>query len=166
MNDILSRVYFNNTVQDYLIAAAIILGGLLILALFRKIILCRLKKWADRTETNLDNFIIKAIEEFALPALTFVIIYVGINYLELSEKANQVIRIAVAVIITFFILRLISTVAFHGLQSYVRRQDHGEEKIKQFGGIMLHSQYDNLDDWIYFLCLIIWATTSEQSLLD
>jgi hypothetical protein len=71
MNDILSRVYFNNTVQEYLIAAAIILGGMLVLALFRKIILTRLEKWADRTESNLDNFIIKAIENFAVPALTF-----------------------------------------------------------------------------------------------
>ncbi len=39
MNDILSRVYFSNTVQEYLIAVAIILGGMLILALFKKIIL-------------------------------------------------------------------------------------------------------------------------------
>ena len=77
------------------------------------------------------------MEKFALPALTFVIIYIGINYLELSEKANQVIRIAVAVIITYFVLRLISTTALHGLQSYVRRQEHGEDKIKQLGGIML-----------------------------
>ena len=137
MNDILSRVYFSNTVREYLIAAAIILGGLLILALFRKIILRRLEKWADRTESNLDNFIIKAIENFAMPAVTFFIVYVGINYLVLSEKADKIIKIVIAAIITFFILRLISSVALQGLQSYVRRQGHGEEKLKQLGGIML-----------------------------
>src|SRR6188768_2412267 len=137
MNDILSRVYFNNTVQEYLIAAAIILGGMLVLALFRKIILRRLEKWADRTESNLDNFIIKAIENFAMPAVTFFIVYVGINYLVLSEKADKIIKIVIAAIITFFILRLISSVALQGLQSYVRRQGHGEEKLKQLGGIML-----------------------------
>ena len=145
MNDILSRVYFNNTVQEYLIAAAIILGGMLILALFRKIILSRLEKWADRTESNLDNFIIKAIENFAMPALTFFIIYVGINYLVLSEKADKIIKIVVAALITFFVLRLISSLALQGLQSYVRRQGHGEEKLKQLGGIML------------LLNIIIWS---------
>ena len=137
MNDILSRVYFNNTVQEYLIAAAIILGGMLVLALFRKIILTRLEKWANRTESNIDNLIIKAVERFALPPLNFFIMYVGINYLELSEMADKIIKIIVAAFITFFILRLISSVALQGLQSYVRRQGHGEEKLKQLGGIML-----------------------------
>ena len=145
MNDILSRVYFNNTVREYLIAAAIILGGMLVLALFRKIILRRLEKWADRTESNLDNFIIKAIENFAVPALTFFIVYVGISYLVLSDKADKIIKIVVAALITFFVLRLISSLALQGLQSYVRRQGHGEEKIKQLGGIML------------LLNIIIWS---------
>ena len=137
MNDILSRVYFNNTVQEYLIAAAIILGGMLLLALFRKIVLTRLEKWANRTESNIDNLIIKAVERFALPPLNFFIMYVGINYLELSEMADKIIKVIVAAFITFFILRLISSVALQGLQSYVRRQGHGEEKLKQLGGIML-----------------------------
>jgi small-conductance mechanosensitive channel len=145
MDDILSRVYYNNTAQDYLMALGIIVGGIVALALFRKVIFSRLKKWADRTENTLDDFAVRAIEKFGLPALNFVILYVGINYLTLSEKANQVIRIAVAVIVTFFILRLLSTTALQGLQSYVRRQDQGEEKVKQLGGIML------------ILNIIIWS---------
>ncbi len=137
MNDILSRVYYNNTVQDYLIAFGIIVGGIAVLAMFKRIILSKLKKWADRTETKFDNYAVNAIEKFGLPALNFVILYIGINYLTLSEKAKQIIQVAVAVIVTYFILRLISTTALHGLQSYVRRQDQGEEKVKQLGGIML-----------------------------
>jgi small-conductance mechanosensitive channel len=145
MNDILSKVYYKNTVQDYLIAAGIIVGGILILSIFKRVILSRLKKWSERTETKLDNFLVNAIEKFALPALNFVILYIGVNYLELSEKAHQVVRIAVAVIVTYFVLRLISTTALHGMQSYVRKQEQGEEKVKQLGGIML------------ILNFIIWA---------
>ena len=137
MNDFLSQIYFDNTVQDYLIALGVILGGILILGIFKKVILKRLEKWAERTESTLDNFLLHGLEKFALPALNFFIIYAGINYLTLSEKADKIIRIAVAVLITYFLLRLISTIALHGLQSYVRRQDQGEEKIKQLGGIML-----------------------------
>jgi small-conductance mechanosensitive channel len=137
MNDFLSRVYFDNTVQEYLIALGIILGGVLALQLFKKIILTRLKKWSEKTQSNLDNFAVAALEKFALPALNFFIIYVGINYLELSEKTAKVIKVAVAVLITFFLLRLISSIVLHGLQSYVRRQEQGDEKVKQLGGIML-----------------------------
>ena len=137
MDELLSRVYFNNTVQDYLIAVAIIVGGILILQIFKKIVLNKLKKWADRTETSLDNFVIDTIEKFALPALTFIVIYIGISYLTLSDTAEKILKVAVAVVITFFMLRLISSLALQGLQSYVRRQEQGEEKVKQLGGIML-----------------------------
>ncbi len=137
MNEILSKVYYNNTVQDYLIALGIILGGFLIIVFFKKSILSRLKKWSTRTETKIDNFAVNALEKFGLPAFNFVILYVGINYLALSEKAEQIIRIAVAVIVTYFILRLISSTALHGLHAYVGRQEQGEEKVKQLGGIML-----------------------------
>ena len=137
MNDILSRVYFNNTVQDYLIALAIIIGGILIIRIFKKTVVRQLKKWAGRSESTLDNFVVNSLERFALPALNFVVIYIGIYFLTLTETADKIIKIAVAVVVTFFLLRLISTLALHGLQSYVRRQEHGEEKVKQLGGIML-----------------------------
>jgi len=137
MNDILSHVYFDNTVKDYLISVAVILGGILVLRLFKNIIVSRLKKWADKTESTLDDFAINALEKFALPALNFFVLYLGINYLTLSDKTDKIIKVAVAVLITFFMLRLISYVALHGLQTYVRRQDQGEEKVKQLGGIML-----------------------------
>jgi small-conductance mechanosensitive channel len=137
MNDVLSEVYFDNTIKDYLIALGIIVGGILILRLFKKIILSRLKKWADASQSHLDDFVINAVDKFALPALNFFIVYLGINYLHLSDQADKVINVAVAVIITFFILRLVSSIALHGLQGYVRRQERGEEKVKQLGGIML-----------------------------
>lgn len=137
MNDILSHVYFDNTVKDYLISVAVILGGILVLGLFKNIIVSRLRKWANRTESTLDDFAINALEKFALPALNFFVVYLGINYLTLSDKTDKIIKVAVAVLITFFMLRLISYVVLHGLQTYVRRQDQGEEKVKQLGGIML-----------------------------
>lgn len=137
MNEILSQVYYNNTVQDYLIALGVVLGGLLVIAFFKKSILSRLKIWTARTETDIDNFAVNALEKFGLPALNFVILYIGINYLVLSEKTEQIIRIAVAVVVTYFVLRLISSTASQGLQTYVRSQEEGEEKVKQLGGIML-----------------------------
>jgi small-conductance mechanosensitive channel len=137
MDDFLNQVYYNNTVRDYLIAVAIILGGILLLRLFRQFILNRLRRLADSTQTTLDNFAVDAVDQFALPALNFFIIYAGINYLELSDKMNQIVKVAVAIVITFFVLRLISSIALQGLKSYVRRQEQGEEKVKQLGGIML-----------------------------
>ena len=137
MDNFFDRVYFENTVREYIIALAVILGGILLLKLFKQIILKRLKRWAGNTESTLDDFALNTVEKFAIPALYFFIIYVGLKVLSFNDKINQIVSVAVAVVITYFLLRLISSIALHGLQSYVKRQDRGEEKVKQLGGIML-----------------------------
>ncbi|MBL0742521.1 mechanosensitive ion channel family protein [Chryseolinea lacunae] len=145
MEDFLSQKYFNNTVEDYLIAASVILVGMAALAIFKKIILIRLKKWSEKTETNFDNYVVTGLEKFGLPIFNFIILYAGTKYLTLSPRADRILEIAVAVAVTYFALRLISTTVLLMLQSRVRSQEQGEEKVKQLGGVML------------LLNIIIWA---------
>jgi small-conductance mechanosensitive channel len=137
MDGLLELEYYNNTVLDYIIAAGIIIIGWSILRLFRKTLLTRLQDWSTKTSSNIDNYVVIGVKRFGLPILNFIILYAGINYLELSDKAARVIQIAVAVVITYFALRLISSTALVLLQTYVRRQENGEDKVKQLGGIML-----------------------------
>jgi small-conductance mechanosensitive channel len=137
MNELLAREYWHNTVQDYFIALTIIIVGTLTLRILKNTLLRRLKKWAETTQTANDNFILESVERFAFPALYYFIIYSGLNYLDLTPKAASVLRIATVVVITFFILRLISSVILLMLQNYIRRQEKGEDKIKQLGGLMV-----------------------------
>ncbi|MEJ7645060.1 MAG: mechanosensitive ion channel domain-containing protein [Chryseolinea sp.] len=145
MQDLLSTTYFGNTVKDYLIAFGIIFIGIPVLGLFKRTFLTRLKKWSDKTETLVDNYIVDGLDRFGIPILNIIIVYVGINYLSLSVKAASYVHAAIAVAITFYALRLISSSVLLILQTHVRGQEQGEEKIKQLGGIML------------LLNIIIWA---------
>jgi hypothetical protein len=60
MEDLLNQKYFGNTMADYLIAAGVILLGMSLMAVFKRIILGRLKKWSEKTETTLDNYAVAA----------------------------------------------------------------------------------------------------------
>ncbi|HTE29609.1 MAG TPA: mechanosensitive ion channel family protein [Chryseolinea sp.] len=137
MQDLLSTTYFNNTVQDYFIAFGIIAFGMLILRIFRSTLFIKLKKWSEKTETPVDNYIVDGIGHFGIPILNFIILYLGVNYLALSDKATRYIHVAIAVGITYYALRLISSTVLLILQTHVRKQEQGEEKVKQLGGIML-----------------------------
>ncbi len=152
MNEILEKEYFNNTVLEYIIAASIIVFGLALLRLFKRSILKQLKKLSEKTSNTGDNFIVESIERFGIPAMYYFIIYAGLNYLELSVKTQQVLRIATAVVITFFVLRLLSSTILMLLQNYIRRQENGEEKIKQLAGVML---LVNLVIWILGIVFLI-----------
>lgn len=137
MREFLNQVYYNNTIQDYLTVAGIIVISILMLRLFKRFIIKRLKAAATKTQGTTDDFIIDGIDRFGLPILLFTFIYWGLNFLRLPEKIAQIIDAAISIIITYYVLRLVSSVVLMLLQSRIRRQEHGEEKIKQLGGLML-----------------------------
>ncbi len=137
IEEILAQKYFNNTVQDYLITAGILVLGLLLIKIFKRLILSRISKWVARSESNLDDLIVEDIRQYGLPIVSFLVIYWSLNSLTLTPKAERVLDVAIGVIIAFFVIRLISSTIKIILSSYVRRQENGEEKVRQIGGLMI-----------------------------
>ena len=137
MDSFLEKVYFHNTISDYAIALTIIIVGSILLRLIKKLILNNVRAWSKRTQGTVDDVIVESTERFGIAALRFAIIYWGITYLTLSPKAENVVHVTTSVIVTYFMLRLISTVILLILQNNIRKQDQGENKIKQLGGLML-----------------------------
>jgi small-conductance mechanosensitive channel len=137
MNSILEEVYFHNTVLDYLIALGIIMVGTLVLRIIKGVFLERLRLLAAKTSSAIDDVLVTSLERFGVAALQFAVFYWGITYLNLSPKAERVIHVATSIVVTYFILRLLSTVILMLLQNRIKRQDRGEDKIKQLGGLML-----------------------------
>lgn len=133
----LDKVYYGNSILSYLTVAGIILVGMLIIRLFRKGILTRLKKWAETTETNLDDYVVSAVERFVLPMLNVGVMYFALQTLDLTEYATQIIRNAFVVAFTFYAIRLATSLIKILLESYVKNQDGGDEKIKQLRGVMI-----------------------------
>lgn len=137
MTSWLNQTYFNNTVLDYLIAAGIIAVGFIVVRILRAVIIRRLKSWSQSTKSSADDFIVRAISRFGVPALYYFVIYNGISYLNLSIKAQRVLEIATAVVVTFFILRLLSSTILMLLENRIRKQERGNEKVNQLGGLMI-----------------------------
>jgi len=131
------KLFESNTLEDYLVALGIILLGILLTRILRAIVIKQLRKLTELTDTHIDDYIIESISRFGVPVLYFVSIYVGLKYLTLTTMINEAIRIATLLFITFFSIRFISSIILMLLRSYVRRQENGEEKVKQLRGVML-----------------------------
>lgn len=151
IEELLKQEYLGNTANDYLITVSVIVIGLLVIRLFKKYLLNKLYRWAHRTDTIIDDYIVKGVERFALPLLSFLIIYWGLHFLVLSERARRVVEVGTALIVTYFILRLVSTTVELILKSYLRKQENGEEKIRQISGIMLMI---NMVVWVIGLLML------------
>lgn len=148
----MNKLYWNNTPEQYLIASAIILGGLLLLRLFRKQLLTQIKKLVLHTRTSLDDLIIDGIERFGIPIFRFLVIYWGVSTLVLSQAVQKWVDLGFRVVLIFYIVRFVLTLIRTGLEAQVRKQEQGEAKIKQIGGIMV---VINVTTWMIALLLLI-----------
>jgi small-conductance mechanosensitive channel len=137
MTEILDQVYYNNTVREYLIALGVIIGGIVLIQAFKRLIIKRLHNWAAKTPGTWDDFIVHAFSRFGIPIVEWTIVYWGVHLLELSGKTERAIQIATSIILTYFVLRIVSSLVITLMESGVRRREHGEEKVKQLGGLMM-----------------------------
>jgi small-conductance mechanosensitive channel len=137
MKEFFDQVYYNNTIREYAIALSLIVCGILLILAFKRVIIIRLQKWVEKTPGTWDDFIIQSFSRFGVPIFQWIIVYWGIHLLDLSTRTERIIQIVTSLLVTYYILRLVSSIVMLLLKSGVRRQEHGDEKIKQLGGLML-----------------------------
>lgn len=137
LEELLDREYFGNTVQGYIVSAGILLIGLLLLTIFKRIILRTAAQLVAKSESTIDDIVFTELKRFIMPIAGTAIVYWSINTLTLAPKGEKVLTVAVSVIIAFFVIRLLSSIIQIMLTTYVSKQENGREKIKQIGGIMI-----------------------------
>lgn len=137
MNKILDNVYYDNAVQQYLIAFGIIIFGILLVRLFKRAILTRVEKLTMNTRTRLDTFIVRNFDKYGIPAIYILTTYFGISYLNIPERVEDILKVALTFALTVLGIRLISNVVQAIMKSYLRRQKGGEDRVKQLSGLML-----------------------------
>src|SRR5690606_36639262 len=124
-------------VLEYIIAISFILISMLVIKMLKRTLVIRIRNWAANTSNRLDDFIATSIQRFGITFLYLIAVYIGLHLLTFPAKTQKFLNGAFTVAFTFIIIRIISTVVLALLQSYVRRQERGEVKVKQLGGIML-----------------------------
>ncbi len=136
MHNLLNQVYFNNSVYDYLVGLGIFLLLLISINIFKRFVLSRLVKWADKTATTIDDFLIKAIEKSIVPLLYYGAFYVAVKSLSIVPKAEKVVYVVSVVLVTFFFLRMITSTIGFVINGYLRKKNKGESKEKEVRGIL------------------------------
>ncbi|MCH8169706.1 MAG: mechanosensitive ion channel family protein [Bacteroidetes bacterium] len=135
MDKIFNQSFLGNTLEKYLIALGIFLAGLIIITIFKKVILSRLKKWSEKTKTDFDDFLVKEIEESLMPIIYFGTFLLAVNTLVLNPKISNAIKMVTAFILTFIIIKVIVSVLKYALNIYMTKREFAVERIKQLKGI-------------------------------
>lgn len=134
---ILGDVILGNTTKEWILAAILLITSLIAIQIFKKIFIVRLKRWSEKTETTLDDFIIEIIEKSVVPLLYLSALYFSLKTLSFPHKANRIIYIAFLLSTTFFIIKIITALIKQLVYAFIQKQENSETKEKQAKGLLI-----------------------------
>ncbi len=126
-----------NPVRGYVECALAIFVGVLIVKVFERFFIRRLRKWTASTTSSWDDLLIARLESDAVPALYVLILYLGLRDLEMKDFLRTGFRAAATIAITVLAIRVAIAVLNHGIKSYWLR--HGQSNTtaeKNLNGIL------------------------------
>ena len=136
LSEILQKTFLQNSVSAYLSFVAAFLIGSVIIQILKRIVLHRLKAWSEKTETTIDDFLIRVINRQLIPVLYFGIFYLALKSLKVTPIINKTINIAGVVLLTFLGVRLIVAVINYGLETYSKKKSLDSRTYHSFSGII------------------------------
>jgi small-conductance mechanosensitive channel len=134
--EIMKEIYWGNRVMDYAICVCLFLAGCLAVKLFRHIILRRLQRWAEKTTTTLDDFLIRVIQRVAVPLAYFGVFFVSVNTLTLAPLLKKGIATVGVALLTFFTARLATALITYGLDFYLVKRGREAALERSLKGIL------------------------------
>ncbi|MFC1658024.1 mechanosensitive ion channel family protein [Candidatus Omnitrophota bacterium] len=130
-------VYFNNRIIDYLNTLGIFLLSILVINLFRRIVFSRIKNWAKKTATILDDLLIRIFEKSIIPLLYFGAFYISIRNLILRPSFTRVVDILGLLLLTVFAIRLLTAIISYALKYYWLRDQADASRESSLKGIII-----------------------------
>jgi len=136
MEPILEQVFLGNRVLDYLICAGMFVAGVIAVKILQLVLIKRLEKWAKKTETKLDDFLISLVKRIVLPLAYIAVLYMSIKTLTLPSGLNKGIEFLGMAILTVLTVRLALVLISYGFNIYKMKRGGDEALERSLKGIL------------------------------
>ncbi len=124
--DYFSFTLWGNSLGEYGICLAAILIGILIIKVFKRFILKKLRHLSQVTSTTWDDILIEAIETNAIPGLYLLVFYLGLHDLSMTMALRNTFWNITLAFITILSVRITLSILSHGIKS--KWMNRGGEK--------------------------------------
>lgn len=136
MQKTLQQTVMGNRILDYLICVLLFLAAFIAIKIFQLILLGRLKRWADKTATTLDDFLIGLAKDIILPLAYFGAFYFAVVTLNMPALLKKGLNIIAMAILTFCAARLAVVFITYGLKVYHAKRGRDASLERSLSGIL------------------------------
>ena len=122
MSNYWEYIFWGNSVIDYLVSLVILCGAIAAIEILKRVILKRLIRWAKKSATSFDDFVLQLAGKVMLPLLYFGAFYVSVTTLNLLAIFQEVLKIIGVALLVFLGARFVIVVVNYGFDLSVKRR--------------------------------------------
>ena len=137
MNDFWKTMFLGNSTEVWVSSLGILLGGILLIRVFKYFFLAYFKKWSKKTRNTLDDFIVGATEKSVVPFLYFLVLQLTINSMVFPARVTSIVHKGMLIITLFYVLRILNAFLQYIVLNYFSKQSDGAVKQKQAAGMLV-----------------------------
>ncbi len=120
---ILTQTFAGNTVQDYVIALAILIGAAIALKIFERVVVRKLRRLAERTEIAVDDIIIEAVESIGAPFYILLPLYIAAQTLTVPVWLGDAVSYALLIVIVYYAVNIAGRFIDFGFRQIQERRE-------------------------------------------
>jgi small-conductance mechanosensitive channel len=132
----LNRELYQNRVADYLLFLVVLLAGIVIVTIFKRVVLRRLKRWSQTTAWNIDEFIVDILRNMVVPIAYYGVFFLATKNLVIPRVLERVIEVAGMVLVSFLAAQALIAVAKFAIRTYVETAEKGSSRERALKGFM------------------------------
>ena len=125
--EILNYTFLGNSVKLYLAALIVFVFAIIILNIFKKIVVGKIKQVADRTETDLDDLFVKIIDSIGWPFYVFLSLQLSLQFIQLPEAIEQGVSYAILILVTYYIIKGLQELIEYGTLKVIQKREQEEK---------------------------------------
>lgn len=99
--ELMERVIWQNTVSEWLVAIAVLVGGIIALAIVKKVLVLRVRSIAEKTKTDVDDVIVDVLGNTKFFFMFLVSLKVASNFVTLQPDIHAFLRVLFALAFLF-----------------------------------------------------------------
>ncbi|MDG6222402.1 MAG: mechanosensitive ion channel family protein [Candidatus Bathyarchaeota archaeon] len=123
LNEILSYTIFDNALRDYLLAITVFFVSLIVFKTIKYKVIKRLRHAADKTSAEIDNVIIKIVDNIGWHFYVFFATYLAINFIQLPVIITTIFGYATPIVVIFIIIKSLQQVVDYGIVKVTKEKD-------------------------------------------
>ncbi|MDO9540795.1 MAG: hypothetical protein Q7J98_00535, partial [Kiritimatiellia bacterium] len=100
LSAMLNITVFHNALKDYVLSFVIFLGLVFIFTVLKNFLIRHLKKIADKTATDSDDFVVALFSQIGLPVVAAVSLYIALKTIFLPDAVRSFFHYALVIVLT------------------------------------------------------------------